>query len=369
MKILQRLSLFASTALCIAALGLMGCATPAGTPPAASAPERLAPYQPRPGRSQPVVAVIGHNAGTELIDYVVPFGILSRSNAAQVLALGLEPGPVRMRPALSLQPEATVAQFDQRFPDGADYVIVPAVDMHKIDDPALLGWLRSQAGKGATLVSICDGALVVAKAGLFKGRRATGHWATRELREREFSDTHWQRNTRYVADGRRISSAGVTAAVPLSLALVEAIAGRPRAEALALELGVQDWDSAHDSERFRLGLGALATAAFNTMFTSRDEFELQLAPGADEVALALAADAWARTYRSADFASASSTGPVRTRSGLLLLPDAQVQPGRKPLPWQAAAAAKALDDSLAAIEQAYGRGTADLVRLQLEYPH
>ena len=42
-------------------------------------------------------------------------------------------GPVTLYPALTVQPHATVSEFDARHPDGADYVIVPA--MSRDDDP------------------------------------------------------------------------------------------------------------------------------------------------------------------------------------------------------------------------------------------
>jgi transcriptional regulator GlxA family with amidase domain len=94
-------------------------------------------------------------------------------------------------------------------------VIEPAIN--NSDDPKLLGWITSQAGKGATTVSICDGALVVAKTGLMRGHRATGHWATQSLRREKFPDTTWQTNIRYVADGKIVSSAGVSASIPIPL--------------------------------------------------------------------------------------------------------------------------------------------------------
>ena len=142
--------------------------------------ERIEPYRVRFGRVRPVVAVLGENGGTELTHFVIPYGILAQSGVAEVVSVGIRPGVLTMRPALHIQPSATAAQFDARFPDGADYVIVPA--MVKQDDPALLAWLSRQSGRGATIVSICDGALVVANAGLLRGHRATAHWATLRVR-------------------------------------------------------------------------------------------------------------------------------------------------------------------------------------------
>ena len=81
---------------------------------------------------------------------------------------------MKLYPALEVEPQATIAEFDARHPDGADYVIVPA--MSRDDDPAALAWLRSQATKGAMIVGICAGAKVVGEAGLLDGKRATTHW-------------------------------------------------------------------------------------------------------------------------------------------------------------------------------------------------
>ena len=65
----------------------------------------------------------------------------------------------------------TTAAFDAQHPDGADYVIVPA--MTRDDDPEALQWIRSQASKGAIVVGICAGATVVGDSIYFVGG-ATG---------------------------------------------------------------------------------------------------------------------------------------------------------------------------------------------------
>src|SRR6185503_13832063 len=89
--------------------------------------------------AEPLVAVIGDNAGTEVTDYVVPYGVLSASGAAEVVDVAVYPGPLHLMPALTLDPTETIASFDARHPAGADYVIVPA--MHRPAEPSLLRWL------------------------------------------------------------------------------------------------------------------------------------------------------------------------------------------------------------------------------------
>ena len=98
--------------------------------------ETIAPYHARLGRLHPLVAVAGQTQGSETTDYLVPYGVLTQSGAAQVIALGTRAGPIQLMPALKVEPQATLAEFDSRFPDGADYVIVPAV--HEPADATLV---------------------------------------------------------------------------------------------------------------------------------------------------------------------------------------------------------------------------------------
>lgn len=332
----------------------------------------IAAYQDRFGRAMPVIAVVGENSGTELTDFAIPYGVLARSGAAQLLAVGTRPGAMTMRPALTIEPHATIKEFDTRFPDGADYVIVPAVT--KPNDPDLVAWVAAQGAKGATVVSICDGALVVANAGLFNGRRATAHWATESYRKEHYKDTEWIRNIRYVADDKVVSSAGVSAAMPTALALVEAIAGRERAAEVARQIGVSDWGTRHDSDVFRprLGtnLGAYITGYTNQWFHSPDSIGVPVAPGVDEITLAFTADAWARSKRSKVFAVAASSAPLASRSGLTILPDRVAGAADAPelLPSTDTLPGKALDHALAGLAQRYGHRTAFLVALEFEYP-
>lgn len=348
-------------------------------PPAPAATSHIARWQPRFGRARPVVAVVGENgsadSSTELVDYVMPLGILRASDTAEVFALATTTAPLAMRPALRIQPQATVAAFDARYPEGADYVIVPAVSHPR--DPALLAWLTAQGAKGATLVSICDGALVVANTGLMDGHRATAHWDTQALRAKHYPQVAWMKNVRYVADGRIVSSAGISAAMPTALALVEAIAGTPRAAAVARALGVTDWSDAHDSDRFLPRWGnlraLLATNYTNHWLHRVQRIRLPVAGGVDDIALALAADAYSRTGRSRVYTVAASLEPLPTRHGLLLLPDLRTDaaPARedRELSWPASIPpALVLDRALADIAGRYGRTTAYGVALDLEYP-
>jgi putative intracellular protease/amidase len=343
----------------------------ASTPTAVA---ELPPYVDRHGRKRPLVAIVGENYWTELTDYVVPFGILAASDAADVVALATQPGPIRMFPApVNVQPQATTAQFDATHPEGADYVIVPAV--HRDSDPALLAWVREQADRGATVVGICDGVWVLARAGLLDGKQATGHWYSFDKLRAEFPRTRFLTGWRYVPDDHIVTTTGVTATIPVSLALVAAIAGRERAMQLATSLGLPGgWSQAHDSQHFRLDWPRRWTIARNAgAFWAYEDLGLAVEPGVDEIAMALEANAYSTTFKSTVYTVAASTAPLRTRRGLMIIPDrSTAETGTARLrmlpPPDAQAPLRVLDHALQGIATDYGRATADWVSTQMEYP-
>jgi len=338
--------------------------------PQAEADALLAALKPR--RERPVVAVIGLNDATETTDYLMPTGILRRADVAEVTMLATGPGPVQLYPALRVEPDATVAAFDAAHPEGADYVIVPA--MSRDDDPAVMAWLQSQARKGATIIGICAGAKVVAAAGLLDGKRATTHWYYLAEMLKRSPSIRYVADRRMVADGRVATTTGISASMPMMLTLIEAIGGRAKAEAVAQDLGVDTWDARHASAAFRFNRRFAATVLANSMaFWKHEEQGLRLEPGMDEVSLALVADAWSRTYRSSAWTYAASTDAVETSNGLRVIPDrpeagttapdadrASIFPELKPV--------DALDRTLEAIAARYGAPTAEVVAMQLEYP-
>lgn len=354
----------------VAAVGIAYPSTPPAavylsTIPSAEHEQTIAAMAP-PKRKRPLIAVVGHNAGTETTDYVIPYAVLAEAGAADVVALGTDAGPLKLRPALTIRPHASIAAFDAKHPDGADYVILPALTDR--DEPQVTAWVRSQAQKGATIVAICAGTLTASAAGLLKDRAATGHWYDIEQLRADNPGMRWVRDRRYVADRGVVTTTGVTASLPVSLALIEAFAGRERAATVARRFGVASWDARHDSEAFGMNRAALLKALGNrAAFWNRESFGVPVKSGVEEVALAFTADAWARTFRSEALTVAGQPGPVRTLRGLTIVPDRIGPAGLEMLtPAPEAAGAKALPQALAGIAKRYDPATASFVALQLE---
>lgn len=332
--------------------------------------ERIEKFQPRLDRKRPVIAIIGENEYTELSDFVVPYGVLSRAKIADVFALGISSGPMRMFPALQIEIETTLSEFDRSFPEGADFVIVPAV--HHSENSTLIRWIQSQSSKGATIVGICDGAWLLANAGILKGKRATGHWYSLNNLEKKFADTKWIRNRHYVVDKKVITTTGVTASIPVSIALVESIGGKEKAREIAKEFGVNDWGTSHQTSNFKLENVHYWTAAKNFLsFWSHENVGIKVSSGIDEVTLALVADSYARTYKTNVLSFSNTTRPIPTKGGLLLIPEKnsseEISIDRKISILENQSSLASLEEALREIETLYGKLTSSFVALQIEY--
>lgn len=123
-------------------------------------------------------------------------------------------------------------------PDGVDTLVIAGgagVDQACHDD-RLVGWIAA-AGAGARRVtSVCSGVFLLAAAGLVTGRTVTTHWGRAEQLTRQHPELRVDCDPIFIRDGRVWTSAGVTAGMDLSLALIEEDLGREIAHKVAQQL-------------------------------------------------------------------------------------------------------------------------------------
>lgn len=91
--------------------------------------------------------------------------------------------------------------------------------------PELVDKIREAARATRRIASICTGAFILAKTGLMNGKRATTHWYFGRALQEQNPEIHVDEDKIFVKDGDMWSSAGVTACIDMSLALVEADLG------------------------------------------------------------------------------------------------------------------------------------------------
>jgi putative intracellular protease/amidase len=323
-----------------------------------------------PKRQRPAIAILALNKRTEVSDLLTAYGVLADSGVADVTVVAERSDLIELYPSnITVESPATTTQYDASHPEGADYVVVPAMDPP--DDPAVIAWIKAQQGKGTTIVSICDGSLTLAAAGLLDGRKATGHWYSIKPLRKKHPTMTWVRDRRYVVDRGVATSTGITASIPYMIALTEAIGGRAVAQALALRLGVADWDARHSSADFKLTSAHKKTFVRNKLsFWRHGTIGVRLDNDVDEIALGLMVDAHSRTELSTAITVGTDGGLVQSRRGLRLRPGAPAAaagtgsalepPSDQP--------ARTIDRELARIASRHGDATAALVALVMEYP-
>ena len=103
-------------------------------------------------------------------------------------------------------------------------------------DAVVLHWVRTRAKRARRIASVCTGAFLLAAAGLLDGRRAATHWMHCAELARRYPAVQVEPDPIFVRDGAIWTSAGVTAAIDLALALVEEDVGRSLALAVARHL-------------------------------------------------------------------------------------------------------------------------------------
>jgi transcriptional regulator GlxA family with amidase domain len=186
-----------------------------------------------------------------LLDIAGPIEVLRRANAEQRevvfdVRYASASAPVASSIGLTLSgldplPEALPDDAMIVVPGNADNIAFgddPADATVARDEAAIVAWLAGIVRPSHTLVTICSGALLAARAGLLDGHECTTHFSVCGELAALAPRARVLENRLYVADGRRCSSAGVTAGTDLMLHLVAELCSPAVALAVARHLVV-----------------------------------------------------------------------------------------------------------------------------------
>ena len=104
---------------------------------------------------------------------------------------------------------------------------------HQMNNERLLKWIADRSRQVETLTSVCTGALLLGKAGLLDGKRATTHWRFLESMQELFPKVTVEKRLHFVEEGALFSSAGISAGIDMSLRVVARYYGGAVARATA----------------------------------------------------------------------------------------------------------------------------------------
>ena len=105
--------------------------------------------------------------------------------------------------------------------------------MHNL---ALIDWIKARSQEAELVLSVCTGALLLARAGLLDGLEATTHHGATDLLRQVAPKTTVHADHRFVDNGRVVCSAGIAAGIDMSLHVVARLLGREMAEKTARQM-------------------------------------------------------------------------------------------------------------------------------------
>ncbi|MBU2511094.1 DJ-1/PfpI family protein [bacterium] len=172
----------------------------------------------------------------EVLDFAGPFEVfsvtdeLSDYQRLNVYTVAREDQPITTRNGLSVNPKYTIKNAPK-----PDILIIPGGEGTRevIEQGDVITWIFQNAVSAEKVFSVCSGALLLAKAGLLKGLKATTHYQVFDVLESIAPDTRIIKGQRFVDNGKIATSAGISAGIDLSLYVIEQMFGAEIADSTA----------------------------------------------------------------------------------------------------------------------------------------
>ena len=164
----------------------------------------------------------------EVLDFAGPFEVfavtdeLSGRQLFRTLTVAEEKRAIRARNGLSVNPDHSFADCPR-----PDILVVPGGQGTRalLKNPAVLDWIKSINQTAEIVASVCTGSLVLGRAGLLDGLKATTHHECFDLLREHAPRATVVETDRFVDNGRILTAAGISAGLDLSLHLVARLHG------------------------------------------------------------------------------------------------------------------------------------------------
>ncbi|MEK5287127.1 DJ-1/PfpI family protein [Bacillus sp. EU54] len=164
----------------------------------------------------------------EVLDFAGPFEVFSVTEVNEektftVYTVSENGEMITARNGLKVQPDYSIENLPP-----VDILIIPGglgARKNEIKNEIVIKWIRQQMKEVKLMTSVCTGALLLAKAGLLEGLKATTHWASIEKFKNEFQNVEVIENVKFVDEGHIITSAGISAGINMAFHIVKNLLG------------------------------------------------------------------------------------------------------------------------------------------------
>ncbi|RCU52878.1 DJ-1/PfpI family protein [Corallincola holothuriorum] len=172
----------------------------------------------------------------EVLDFAGPFEVfgvaneLNQNSLLEIQLVSVDGMAVVAKNGLSINVDAAIDEIS-----AADLLLVPggAGTRTVIEQTKTIQWIAERAAAATHTMSVCSGALLLAKAGLLSQCKVTTHHHCFELLQGLAPDAKICHQSRFVDNGQLITSAGISAGIDMSLHMVARLFGPLAAKATA----------------------------------------------------------------------------------------------------------------------------------------
>jgi putative intracellular protease/amidase len=174
--------------------------------------------------------------GVQIIDFTAPYEVLGQAGM-DVSTVAEKAGLLTTNGGLKITPDFTLENAP-----ASDVVVVPGGNVVETQQSAAVkAWLNARAEKADVVLSVCNGAFILAKSGLLDGKSATTFAPLIEGLRAAAPKTNVVSDKRFVDNGKVVTSAGLSSGIDGALHVVEKLYGRGRAQQVAVGLEYH-WD-------------------------------------------------------------------------------------------------------------------------------
>lgn len=170
--------------------------------------------------------------GYTTLDAMGPYQVFSELMGTKVFFVGRNKGLIANMNGMKVQCDTSIAEVKQ-----LDILVIPGGFKQTYlatKDTVLLNWIREIDKQSRYTTSVCTGAWILGATGLLRDKEAVTHWYGKKILAEEFGAKVLDQ--RFVKSGKYWTSAGVTAGMDMSLALVNEITGEKYTKAVMLDL-------------------------------------------------------------------------------------------------------------------------------------
>jgi len=191
-----------------------------------------APPSPPPNRKKAAILIFD---GVQIIDYTGPYEVFGQAGL-EVFTIAAKADAITTAMGMKVTPQYTLDDTPV-----IDLLIIPGGGVTPTqEDPRVIKWIQERSKQAEYVLSVCNGAYILAKTGLLDGLTATTFYGLIDGLPAVAPKVKVVKDQRYVDNGKFITTAGISSGIDGSLYVVSKLFGKARAQMVALNMEY-DW--------------------------------------------------------------------------------------------------------------------------------